>query len=90
MAGTWWRDDAACVGTPPAWWFPEDINKASAAGRDESDRMTAAALATCARCDVVSDCLDDALRSERHDRYAFGIRAGLLPQQRRDLTTTHN
>ena len=64
---TGWREQAACVGHPPAWW-------------DEEDRLdTRRALRVCAACPVASACLVDALRTPAH--LDHGIRA--VPQAQR-------
>ena len=44
---------------------------------------SAVAVAVCRRCLVRSACLADAELHEQRDGFQFGIRGGLLPEQRR-------
>lgn len=70
-----WQDRARCRGMDPELFFP--------AGED-SPHWTGAvderAVAACRACDVRADCLDWALRHERH-----GYWAGTSERQRRRL-----
>ena len=66
-----WRDEAACVGKPGEWWFPE---------RDESRPFGAMsrARAICDACPVQQDCLNHALTEDiRH-----GMWGGKSPEER--------
>ena len=47
-----WRADAACVGYPTSWWYPERGHSADTARK---------ARRICARCPVQSECLQHAL-----------------------------
>lgn len=52
----------------------------------QTKRAVAEALSLCSRCDVIGDCLADALAIESRSAAApHGIRAGLLPGQRVEL-----
>lgn len=70
-----WRDRAACLGKPMAWWYGDQF-------------MSRVAVAVCKSCPVRRECLADALdeeggggsRIERH-----GIRGGMTPPQRAAL-----
>jgi hypothetical protein len=53
-----WRADAACIGTPIRWWYPAN------------DEMPYEAVARCQTCPVQSDCLEHALRYEKHGYWA--------------------
>lgn len=67
-----WREQAACRGKT-AQFFPVE-----ASGRRDG---YAAARAICARCPVVSPCLDEAIREETA-WLRFGMRGGMDPKQR--------
>lgn len=67
----WW-DQAACAGTNPIMWFPDN-------GAPSPDALT-----ICQSCPVKAECLQDALET----RDEFGIRGGLYPRARRALLTT--
>lgn len=52
----------------------------------QTKRAVAEALSLCARCDVIGDCLSDALTVESRTAAApHGIRGGLLPTQRVEM-----
>jgi WhiB family redox-sensing transcriptional regulator len=68
-----WRELAACVGTPIDWWFPQPPT----GGRPRLDEAPPEpsmapleALALCEECPVRSECLEWALRHERHGVWA--------------------
>lgn len=65
-----WTVDAACITTDPEIFFPE---------KGELNRH---AKQICAKCPVVQQCLDYALRQ----REAFGIFGGLSAIERRMLS----
>ena len=62
-----WRDEAACVGYPPEWWFPAD-----SVGRPVGTRQPGRAEAICADCPVQLQCALEARRTRSTD----GIWAG--------------
>ena len=64
-----WRDDAACAGQDPRWWFP---------GRAEPITH---GLAVCAGCPVRRACLAFALEHAEQD----GMWGGLPPEELRPL-----
>lgn len=66
-----WLDLAECRGAPADLFFPE---RGDNAGVD-------AAKAICARCPVITECLDDAIES----RELFGIRGGKSGKERREI-----
>lgn len=67
-----WTEQALCATTDPEAFFPE------------KGGSTREAKAVCSRCDVRTDCLEDALaRQER-----FGIWGGLSERERRKLAGT--
>lgn len=61
-----WRQNAACVGVDPELFF-------TATYEDRKE-----ALAVCARCPVIDQCRDDALR----DLFQYGVRGGMSAQAR--------
>lgn len=67
--GRWWSD-AACRGLPLDLFFPEGS-------------PSPAAITTCEACPVRVDCLADEVGVP--DDEILGIRAGLTPEERRDL-----
>lgn len=73
MTQQWWRDQAACIGTDPALWFPE-AEKSRVAYRLAGE--------ICAVCPVKAECLEDALATFE---VVHGFRAGLRPRQRKRL-----
>lgn len=62
-----WRDDAACRPDPDAMF-------------ESSEAGIANARHVCARCPVKRACLVDAIRTDDNDH---GVRAGLLPRERK-------
>ena len=64
-----WRVRALCAQADPEAWFPE---------KGES---TAQAKLVCSRCDVRTDCLQDALDNDER----FGVWGGLSERERRTL-----
>lgn len=68
-----WADQAACVGTPMAWWYPIDAH-----GSARPDHVPAEAAERCATCPVRRECAAHALRSEE-----WGVWAGTSEEQRR-------
>lgn len=69
-----WRDEAACRETvDPEIFFP-----LGTPGSKAYDRVAAIAKALCSFCPVITDCLEDVLRTgDTH-----GIRGGLDPDER--------
>lgn len=63
-----WTDHALCKGTPQWLWFTDHPKWA---GPEEG-------RALCARCPVQRACLEDAVFYQER----FGLRAGLMPEQR--------
>jgi WhiB family transcriptional regulator, redox-sensing transcriptional regulator len=65
-----WRADAACADTPIDWWFPPS----EAPGRPKDDGTSALVpdetRELCDTCPVRQECLDHALRHERHGIWA--------------------
>jgi len=68
-----WMDDAACVGYPMSWWFPEGVNDMTHVPK---------AIKICQVCVVREQCLAFAL--EHDDRH--GIFGGTTPEQRYEIT----
>lgn len=68
-----WMTDAACVGKPTEWFFPETGNK----GLDNA--LYDKGRAVCAECPVRAECLAVAL--ERREQ--FGLWGGLTKEPRR-------
>lgn len=66
-----WKQDAACVGYPTRWWYPELGNGL---------RETQKARAVCADCPVQEECLTAGL--ERHED---GIWGGYNVKERKAL-----
>lgn len=64
-----WRQAAACEGSPPDVFYPEN------------EFETAAAKAICAQCPVRGICLETALRNKER----YGIWGGLTPRERARL-----
>lgn len=65
-----WRDEAACVGFPTDWWFP-----------DGNEGLHPEAAALCAGCTVQQECLAHAMRlPERHGHWG-----GLSMRERQRL-----
>lgn len=71
-----WTQRAACMNAEPELFFP--IGSAGGAVDDIT-----AAKAVCARCSVLGDCRDYALRT----RQPFGVWGGLDEEQRRAIWT---
>lgn len=71
-----WQLRGACRDTTPEPFFTPETER----GRRRTDREQAA-KAVCARCPVVQDCLDHALRV----RESHGIWGGLTPSERSSL-----
>jgi WhiB family redox-sensing transcriptional regulator len=70
---TGWQENAACIGLPSEFFFPE-----------RSAVITVGARKVCDDCPVRDRCLEYALtEGEWH-----GIWGGLSPEQRRDLART--
>lgn len=68
-----WHEAALCAETDPEVFFP---------AKGQPPRV---ARGICARCEVRTDCLEDALR---HNDIDYGIRGGLSPRERRALLRT--
>lgn len=68
-----WSEEAACIGTPDALWFPGRGTAAHAA--------YATAQWYCNRCPVRRECLQEALDVELPGA-RYGMRAGLTPAER--------
>jgi WhiB family transcriptional regulator, redox-sensing transcriptional regulator len=68
-----WRHRAACVGSDPAMWFPED------------DAGVAECVAVCEGCPVRQECLTAALVETRGSYDEVGVRGGLTPAERKSL-----
>lgn len=71
----WWND-GLCAQTDPEAFFPE------------KGASTREAKATCARCPVAAECLEDALRRDER----FGVWGGRSPRERQQIKrqrTTH-
>jgi WhiB family redox-sensing transcriptional regulator len=64
-----WRDLALCAEVDPDMFFPE------------KGGSTRDAKKVCATCEVVAECLEDALRKDER----FGIRGGKSERERRKL-----
>lgn len=76
-----WREQAACAGTDPAMWFPEDIRSPTLAAH-----ATTSAVQTCHACPVRDACLAETMRTEKSSRgHRHGIYGGLTPAQRQEL-----
>lgn len=69
-----WMGRAACRGTATAKFYPE---------RGASSYEPLRKL--CAACPVRAECLEDALVYETDPAHAYGFRAGLTVDQRREL-----
>lgn len=69
-----WREQAICAQTDPAIFFPEPGQHPHAARK------------VCSVCPVRTVCLADAITS----REAYGVRGGLTPNERRQLTRTRD
>ncbi|MBV9291535.1 MAG: WhiB family transcriptional regulator [Frankiales bacterium] len=72
-----WSDRAACRSAEPETFFPIGVG-------DGALDEVAAAKAVCARCSVLVDCRDYAIRT----RQPFGVWGGLDENQRRELWPT--
>lgn len=68
-----WAEHAACLGTPMAWWYPEDRH-----GFAEVEVVPPQAAERCASCPVRRECASHALRHEE-----FGVWAGMSEEHRR-------
>ena len=78
MAGnnTNWREQAACLGKPTDYFFPEN---------EATDKKTDHYLygrVICRHCPVKADCLDYAMRCEQDERWRYGLWGGLTPHER--------
>jgi WhiB family redox-sensing transcriptional regulator len=72
-----WQHQAACRGSDTSWFFaPSYFEK-----REEKDAREAKAKRVCARCPVIEECLEYALRI----REPHGIWGGLNEFERRRL-----
>ena len=69
--------DAACIGKPPHWFFPDDNGEAN---RSRDGYLYA--LAVCRHCPVREACLDYAMAAERDARWRFGVFGGMTPHER--------
>jgi len=70
-------DSAACAAYPSSWWFPEEDPDPIELGRVRE---------VCLYCPVRRECLDFALREDRHGvKGTHGIYAGLTEGQRSSL-----
>ena len=67
-----WYKDAACLGTATGLWYTTEA---------EAQRE---ALAICAACPVIYECLNAARAEEAQVGQVWGTRAGMTMQQRRD------
>ena len=65
-----WRKEAACLGAPLDWFFPEMSLR---------DVMTPEAFQLCSFCPVYEHCYEDAINTPQNDA---GIRAGTTPRER--------
>lgn len=72
-----WLEDAACLGYPEDWFFPE--------GRQWQSEETRAALAVCSGCPVRALCLERAMRFERGVSRCHGIWGGTTAMERRSM-----
>ncbi len=81
-----WRDEAACLGTDPALFFPANVGIRGGQNRqrtqDAADQ-TKTAKELCRMCPVTSECLDYALRTNFPKTLDYGIWGGTTPRQRR-------
>ncbi len=68
-----WRDQAACIGAPDAWFFP------STSGDAATNYPKAAAI--CRSCPVRTSCLQFAI----DNRDFYGMFGGYTPEQRANL-----
>lgn len=66
-----WREDADCLGMPPAIFFPSRFGS------------TAIAVRLCRSCPVRDDCLAEELTLMRDGIVSDGYRGGTTPQMRR-------
>jgi WhiB family transcriptional regulator, redox-sensing transcriptional regulator len=73
-----WMSDAACIGKPAHWWFPDNQQQWHVQGR--------AAMNVCKSCPVQAECLELALSND--DQY--GIYGGLGPTERYQIKTKRN
>lgn len=71
-----WRLSGACRGQRPQKFIPDDTGD-----RDITIDAHAVALKFCAVCEVVSECLEDALAN----REEFGVWGNTTPRQRRAI-----
>jgi WhiB family redox-sensing transcriptional regulator len=72
-----WQSDAACRGADTSWFFaPSYFEK-----REEKEAREAKAKRICARCPVIEECLEYALRI----REPHGIWGGRNEMERRRL-----
>lgn len=82
-----WMLLAACRGTEPLMWFPDDYHNTceTQEGRGNADpfrrRLLAAARSVCQACPVQPDCLAYALRYKE----PWGIWGGLTAREREEL-----
>ena len=67
-----WYKDAACLGTATGLWYTTEA---------EAQRE---ALAICATCPVIDECLNATRAEETQVGQVWGTRAGMTMQQRRD------
>lgn len=77
-----WREAAACGGADPAIFFPDTTQPGPPT--KAIVRQIEVAKDICARCEVRSECLDFAQRTDTTE----GIFGGMLPKERRQLWTS--
>lgn len=72
-----WRDEANCLSSDPAIFFPETPHGGLVT------RIYAVARAICSECDVREECLDAAMREEIGGQgWRAGMRGGMTPSER--------
>lgn len=72
-----WAEQAACIGKPIHWWFPDSDDQAGTV----SPSHYSAARRICGRCPVSAQCLEHAVTTpEPH-----GMWGGSTPRERRAM-----
>ena len=66
-----WQPQAACIGKPTAWWFPDSTGQWG---------IYDAARQICRHCPVANDCLNYAIAGG----LTHGMYGGLTPDERHD------